>query len=1794
MKLKQLIFPLLVLTANCSFAQKTLFDLEPNNEPKTAQTFSGEHQLSGSLTDQDQDLYLWDLSDAAADFFWDLELTGVPGRLTQLDVMQLEFTEDRQGVTQKQTLLTLRHFDGLGAVNKNDLVFSPGEYYIGLSFADDPTFKPVNNPLGNAFSGLDNNAAEEIKLADAGVRIEAQSDYKLVFKKQKKIYPIRFHKDINQPVFVTKNTQRGLLMTPEPQWLSFKINENEAINHWQISGRASLKNNIGLILYDSEKNQLADTTADSEGFYSFDGLNLPVGEYLIKIQSKTPNNMASILIQDTGVHVEGSEIEPNNYLKTANQLTWETALTGQRNNDKDRDYFEFDVVPEQSTNNTLIEVKNPSQTSIEFCLKDHSGENLKCVEEATDMQMNDLVLTTGTYYVSIYRGAVNTNYELKISDLGKRQQIQEAEPNDRFNHAAVMTEKRMVKGQFEGNEFDFYKFSATEKPQMWTIQAIGTNVRDIQLYNAAGSSVQSMSYPEGNKRARLSNLFLMPGTHFISVRGASGKYLLRAFPTGEPDPNFEFEPNDDTSRSMSLKFGDHKKGMLSEDRDKDIYHFSLANKEYIQLKLKPPVDGSVRYILSWFNNNIADKTSQQGQQLTFEGLLKAGDYQVDLRPAGGFTSDAAYSIQLNRLPRYSCASDCEPNDSFQQANQIKQKSFIKGSHKTHGDEDWYQLPPFELDTKLTFKNHFPDNSQYLRVYDYQAETGLELKGKKEPDQSLTSFVVPAGVSPNIRIYGADVEYNYSLLVNDVPTSEWVTKDSGVSLQLTAIAEQVAAYHSYAQQLDGVLKLKNNTAETKKLKLIASAADFKWQLLGLPETITLEANQQASVPFKVWVAKHTNGLQSVRLSFAAIDDADRVSEVWQDIQVSGLAAAVAPVLDLSLPEPLQGGINLAAEYFGSQLLFSESEKLKQAGRGYQSLFNGYGFDGYGMIYRKPDRSKNDFISIKLAGENPMDVVGLVLNPASDSNYNNYLQDFEFQLSMDGVQFQTVLKNRLEAIGIEQAFELPQKTPAKYARLVLLSNTSNALRPNIGLGEWKVIADPKQNFNTLSGFNLADPELGGYVAWSDPQQTGNWNIDLLKSDDKKKYVRSQNNNIWQWVIGFHNQRAAKINRIHWQKPDVSPDDTQTFDQVTVSVANESPTGPWQIVGTYDLLQLENIITLNDPIWARYVKFSVGNVKPKAYRYPPDYIKIFEVPVNQQYASILGEWGELSQQAIYEKTIQTLSSHNHQPSVNNNSKSSAQVLAAATPIRGQVQLEQANKPDWYKYQVPTGQNTLKITLSGNPTVSTVLAVEDQLGLEVPYTKDTSKMGQVIYQATVEPGNNYFIKVEEPPRSVVFSWDTSGSTSKYHAIIFQALSQFTEGVIPDRDTVNFLPFGGNLLMDKWYGEPYLLKTILNNYSRKDNSSHAEKTLLDATKALANRQGSKSIVLITDALTGSDQNLWQHLRDVKPRIFSMGLIAGSSGKSHEVQFDLMQSWSRVNNGEFNKIVSNAELEVAFDKAVTKLRQPADYSIQVDAEFLAAPGPGSLIITEALQNQSTAVELILDASGSMLKQLNGERRINIAKNVLIKTVTEVIPADTLVALRVFGDQQANACRTDLRLPLEPLDAAKAKSTIEKVNAKNLAKTPIADSLSQVASDLKNHQGKKIIILITDGEETCDGDPAKVINELTEKGIDIRLNIVGFAINDDELKAEFNQWSKQGNGKYFDSNDPSSLSQAIDEALQTPYAVYSLTGELLAEGTVNGEPLQLPAGFYEIKVYGNEVITHSQYQIKGEVEQQIIL
>jgi hypothetical protein len=262
---------------------------------------------------------------------------------------------------------------------------------------------------------------------------------------------------------------------------------------------------------------------------------------------------------------------------------------------------------------------------------------------------------------------------------------------------------------------------------------------------------------------------------------------------------------------------------------------------------------------------------------------------------------------------------------------------------------------------------------------------------------------------------------------------------------------------------------------------------------------------------------------------------------------------------------------------------------------------------------------------------------------------------------------------------------------------------------------------------------------------------------------------------------------------------------------------------------------------------------------------------------------------------------------------------------------------------------------------------------------------------------------------------------------------------------------------------------------------------------------------------------------------------------------------------------------------------------ETSLEVIPGSKPGSLSIagdtTAPLSLEGVAVEVVLDASGSMLKRESGKTRMAMARAALEQMVQNELAEQSEFALRVFGHRQAGSCQSDLEIPLTALDKQVVSQKIGGIHAQNLAKTPIADSLDQVVQDLAGHKGPAIVVLLTDGEETCGGDPKASIQHLIDAGTEVRINVVGFSIGDSGLKRKFQEWAQAGNGVFLDASTPEQLTQRMAQSLHTPFRVVDGAGKVIAQGTMDKEPVALKAGSYRLE-WGNGWNQHREFEIQS--------
>ena len=160
----------------------------------------------------------------------------------------------------------------------------------------------------------------------------------------------------------------------------------------------------------------------------------------------------------------------------------------------------------------------------------------------------------------------------------------------------------------------------------------------------------------------------------------------------------------------------------------------------------------------------------------------------------------------------------------------------------------------------------------------------------------------------------------------------------------------------------------------------------------------------------------------------------------------------------------------------------------------------------------------------------------------------------------------------------------------------------------------------------------------------------------------------------------------------------------------------------------------------------------------------------------------------------------------------------------------------------------------------------------------------------------------------------------------------------------------------------------------------------------------------------------------------------------------------------------------------------------------------------------TAIEIILDTSGSMLDKLEGRRRIDIAQSVLTHLVQDKLPVGCRSPCASLGARPAPAtpvsrCRS-ARSTRRSFRLHPGSPILSSVNTPLGMRWPRSPTTSPVS-------GPRIVVLVTDGKRTAAGMPPQPSGELVRAGDDVHVNIVGFALDQRSIRKALAAWARAG-------------------------------------------------------------------------------
>ena len=1727
-------------------------EAEPDDQPEQAPSLSGPICLTGTLPQlRDQDLVLWEVTPAEALITWRITVVGIPTTITSIHLFDIR---SGPGVFP----IDAREFDRIDSSATSTepgvatgISLPAGRYLLGISRGD-----PAGGPP-----------------APAG-------EYRVTIEREQVLPP---NGDLEPNDDATTATPVG-----DPIDLVGAIDGSPDLYRWTLDAAAAGERHgvelrgvagdyLTLRLLDATGAELARTDMQRDGYARLHDLALPAGDYLLELATGSGGIHGYVLTTEV-VGDPLADAEPNDAAARAIDIAIGDEVTGRLAGPRDIDHFRFEVPETLAASQVDVALRVGSSLDRRVCLVGPDARQVQCRQGRGDIVLSNLSLVGGTHVIEV-SGAEDTadHYRLAVTDIGLRSPEREVEPNDASDTASLFDPAVVMHGRSANNDPDHYRITTTGEPQVWHLEATGSAIRSLLWVEPDGEVRGTADVSADGTHASLWDLYLIPGRHWISIQTEGEDYTITLTPLGPLARGMEREPNEDADNAEPIDIGETRTGRLPGPEDTDVLRFSLEQSEHVVIRLEPPADGAVRLrLVSGGTELLRVREPVVGEPFVYDARLELGDYEITLSSDSG--SVAPYRLLIERADPWMLPADLEPNDTADRARDVPGTLSVSGAGWGRGgeDDDWYRIAPV------------PDPTQPLVVSVEGAVLGLQLTDGSttvgiDPDRERTTWTSRTLPPDKPLFLQVAVAGDYELRLSGaglVPAE--APAEPPMRATLSPETDRVSAYETFGQSVGATLTLSNDGDRSLDVGLDTWASDDRWTVQPSEPRVNVPAGGSIDVPVTVFVPADAWADVATRVALAATTADGRMTTAWVDIVPDRDVTPVAPFQVWPVPEGLLGGLDVASMAMGASIVAPTFNPASE-----ELLHDGVAVMGSGFIGSISGSPATFTVDLATDGEVP--VAGLIIDPLGGApTLIASPRLFDLELSADGTTWQTVFSGELTPRLADQPFVLDEPVPARFARLVVRS-TWGGERSTLQMGEWQVIAVP--GWAPPGPINVADPRQGGHMVtaqpgYTDPRQGDGMLSEDLETSPWEPYLEPETT--FSWVVGFLDGRAPQVTEIQWVDAATS-DPALRFETVAVEVSVDTPLGPWHEVGTWDLARAEDgsvtPFRFAEPTWARYIRFTgQGPEEHREYRETPVVLRVLERPTDDTYRSVTGAWGRTSAPAILEllspPDLTALTARTSEDDGNDHPLT-ATPLTETVPFDAHIQRDV--DVDWYTLTMPAGDNTLDLAIEAPPTAGIAVALTDLTGRDVHLEEARSTSPDIVrYTADVEPGATYLLRVVEPPISTVFTYDTSGSLGPVLSYISTALRGFAADVRPGEEAVQIMAFEEEPLLPDWSDDRYLIEDAVAGIFSARGSSAAESSMIAGTRMLALRPGAKAMLVVTDAETMSfnqTSQLWASLAEVRPIVFTVHV---GGGGAPVLTTNLMQDWANAWAGHYEYAASHGQLDRAFDRLATWLRRPAAYRVSFEGRFIdhrpgglsVEPPAGAEGARSVVAGSGVGVEILLDTSNSMLKKIGKQSRMSIAKDVMRRLIGETLPEGVPVAVRIFDPAQR--CGSTLLAPLAPLDRESMLAKVERVKAGKHTKTPIAATLQQVASDLAQTQGMGVVVLVTDGRESCDGDPEAAIRAIKASGLDVRINIVGFAIQDQGLKDRMAQWAEIGGGQAFDAGDADSLLDGVAQALAAPFRVLDSAGEEVATGVVGGDPVSLPPGTYTVEVLTDPV------------------
>ncbi|SFS85817.1 vWA domain-containing protein [Marininema halotolerans] len=242
---------------------------------------------------------------------------------------------------------------------------------------------------------------------------------------------------------------------------------------------------------------------------------------------------------------------------------------------------------------------------------------------------------------------------------------------------------------------------------------------------------------------------------------------------------------------------------------------------------------------------------------------------------------------------------------------------------------------------------------------------------------------------------------------------------------------------------------------------------------------------------------------------------------------------------------------------------------------------------------------------------------------------------------------------------------------------------------------------------------------------------------------------------------------------------------------------------------------------------------------------------------------------------------------------------------------------------------------------------------------------------------------------------------------------------------------------------------------------------------------------------------------------------------------------------ELDKIPKNASEKEIFNRIVDLIgedfRPEKKAYDEFDTNYAKVKKPGNNTTSPSMKG--TNIAIVLDSSGSMSSQVGGGQKMKVAKEAVQEFVSKA-PKDAKVSLIAYGhkggnskaDKKASCAAVEEVYPLKAMDKERFQSVLNDLQPTGW--TPLAGAIKQAKDSFAtegNAKAENVVFVVSDGLETCGGDPAKEAEALTKAHIKATVNIIGFDVNNQEQQT-LQAVAEAGGGTYFTAQSKEDLKQ----------------------------------------------------------------